>query len=120
MNTVDAFSSFCKVLEFRGYLRIFVAKETASFGSIFRPVSSDFITITFFLRKKQTNKQTLSSKYSTVSIPTWVKILGKCIWRNMYEYYTNRQILKKMYSGLKNIQIAILFQIGPVPQCCQY
>lgn len=84
MNTVDAFSSVYEVLEFGRYLRIFVAKETASFSSIFRPVSSDFIAIKYFLRKENP-----SSKYNAVNIPAWAKILGKFIWRNTYEYYRN-------------------------------
>lgn len=100
------FPFFCKVFEFRGYLRIFVAKETASFSCLFRPVSSDFIAIIYFLRKKN-----LSSKYSTVDIPTWVKILGKHIWRNIYEYYGKSQIIKKMYSGLKKFKLPYFFKL---------
>lgn len=35
MSTVDIVSSICEVLEFGRYLRIFVAKETASLSSVF-------------------------------------------------------------------------------------
>lgn len=74
MNTVDGFSSFCEVLEFGRYLRIFVAKETASFSSIFRPDSSDFIAIKYFLRKKIHLLNTMQLTF----------LLGQKYWENLF------------------------------------
>lgn len=54
VSTADAFASICEVLEFRRYLRIFVAKETNYLSSVF---SGMFLLVLLLLDTCQEKKK---------------------------------------------------------------